>query len=352
MKERTLNRNPISEIDPEKGRLYFRGVDAVKLADTRDYESVLYHLTYGLLPDESEKNNLQESMRNLRLLKPSVSERIQELHSEQSSGILIELAKWIEDYRTDYSLSLYDTLLTIVVSTPIAITTHWRKEHSESPVKPEEDLNHAANLLWMLKGDHSSLEDISDFETCLILHMDDPDNPSLTALLDSLSRGDSLSQAFMAAFSKHLEPIHHGAGHETMKMIESIHEVSDVRETLEKRLDRGHKIYGIGHRIYQTIDPRAGVLRRILEKRSRASSNELLYTIISEVAKVGPEILQERKGIRVHPNVDLYNAAVYTTFGIPHSLNTDLFAVSRVAGWMAHVIQLQEKNMIDKKTFL
>ncbi|MHA2351448.1 MAG: citrate/2-methylcitrate synthase [Candidatus Thorarchaeota archaeon] len=349
MKERTPKGNPISEINPEKGRLYFRGLDMVKLVGTLDYESVLHLLTTGILPSEAEKNNLQMSMRNLRLLKPSVFERIQELNTDQKSGILLELAKWIDDYRTDHSLSLYDTLLFIVVSTPIAITTHWRKEHRELPVKPMEDFNHAANLLWMLKGNHSSLEDIRDFETCLILHMDDPNNPSLMALVDSLSRGNGLSQAFMAAFSKHLDPNHHGAGHEAMKMIESIHEVSDVRETLEKRLDKGHKIFGIGHRIYETIDPRAGVLRRILEKRSRTSGNEILCSMISEIAKVGPKILQERKGIDVHPNVDLYNAAVYTTFGIPHSLNTDLFAV---AGWMAHIIQLQEKNMIDKKTFL
>jgi citrate synthase len=351
MKEEPLGK-PISDIDPGKGILYFRGVDVVKLANTQDYESVLHLLTTGILPRESDKNNLQTSMREMRFLKPSVFEWIQEIRSELRSGILIELTRWIEDYRTDHNLSLYETLLTIVVSTPIAIATHWRENHCESSVKPKADLNHAANLLWMLKVGHSSEEDVRDFETCLILHMDDPNNPSLTALLDSLSKGKTLFQAFIAAFSKHLDPIHHGAGHEAMKMVESISEVSDVRETLENRLDSGQRIYGIGHRIYKTIDPRARVLRRILENRSKASGNDKLYSMISEIAKVGPEILQERKGIIVHPNIDLYNAAVYTTFGIPHSLNTELFAVSRVAGWMAHVIQWQKKTKLDKKIFL
>ena len=121
-------------------------------------------------------------------------------------------------------------------------------------------------------------------------------------------------------------------------MIEDIADSTMVRAKLAKRLDSGQRIFGIGHRIYRTIDPRAVILRDILRKRASGTRHDQFYKLVEEVASVGPSLARERKGLTLHPNVDLYNAAVYTTLGITAELNTSLFAMARIAGWMAHIL--------------
>jgi citrate synthase len=190
----------------------------------------------------------------------------------------------------------------------------------------------------MFTGSLPQVQDLKDFETTLILHMDDPDNPSLSALEREINAGASISEALSSALLIHRDPLHHGAGLRAMMMIEDIANPIMVRAKLLERLDSEQRIFGIGHRIYRTIDPRAVVLRNILKRRASGTKHEQLYKLVEKVATVGPSLARERKGLTLYPNVDLYNAAVYTTLGIPAELNTALFAMARTAGWMAHIL--------------
>lgn len=328
---------PISRIDPEEGQLFFRGLNADGLALNYDFESILYLLVYSSLPSAEQHDDLVSSIMRLR---ESAMETLS-LGSEQKGdcmSALIWLSESLNAIRTELRLNRFETLLTMVALTPIVIANSWRESEKLELIEPRTNLKHVANFIWMLTGSLPPTQDLKDLETTVILHMDDPDNSSLSALEREIDAGASLSEALGSALSIHGDPLHHGAGLRAMKMIGDIGDPTMVRAKLSERLDSGQRIFGIGHRIYRTIDPRAMILGSILKKRASGTKYEQLYKLIEEVASVGPSLAHERKGLTLHPNVDLYNAAVYTTLGIPAELNTSLFAMARTAGWMAHIL--------------
>ena len=192
----------------------------------------------------------------------------------------------------------------------------------------------------MVRGISQMQQEVWDFQTSLILPMDDPKNPSLSALGEALGESD-VTEALLAALRAHVGPLHHGAGALAMAMFEEIQKPENALEYLEKRIKSGGKIFGLGHRIYKGIDPRAVVLRKMLERRTMQTCDEWILHVSDAVAREGRLLLAKHKGIDAFPNIDLYNAAVYFTFGLHPELNTSLFAVSRAAGWMAHILELK-----------
>jgi citrate synthase len=251
---------------------------------------------------------------------------------------LDELVQNLDRMKSEYELSLFDTLLTFVTLCPLVIANQFAVSQGRKAEDPDNELGHAANFLWMVHAIKPMQTDVIDFQTSLILPMDDPDNPSLTALCQVLDEG-GVSDALHAALQKHVGPLHHGAGTEAIAMFENIQKPANARDNLKKRLESGGKIYGLGHRIYRGLDPRAQVLRDMLKRRTLKTCDEWLLHVSDAVAKEGKLLLSEYKGIEAFPNIDLYNAAVNLSFGFPAELNTSLFAVSRSAGWMAHILE-------------
>ncbi len=323
---------PISSIDSSSNQLYFRGLNAVRLAREQDYESALFLLVHGQLPTGRQHHSIGQRLVKLRdLYKPKMDS-------------IESLVKALQSILDEYHLPLEDLLLAFVALAPLALSNQLAASRSRRMNNQNEDLGHAANLLWMTSGEIPLEEEIKEFDTCLILHMDDPDNPSLKALHASLQSGASVPSALESALAEHVKPSHHGAGLEVMRMISAIGNKDNTSEYLRKRLNSGQKIPGLGHRIYREIDPRAVVLREISGQRTRGTGEEELFRIAEEVAERGSSLLHEHKGIKAYPNVDLYNALTYHTFGFPPELNTELFAVSRAAGWMAHVLEWQQHS--------
>jgi citrate synthase len=317
---------PISRIDPLINQLYFRSINATDLARTHDFESVLYLLVHGALPNHVQREELAHRMIELR-----------SVHKEDFQT-LNSLVLNLNSMRDEHGLNLFDTLLAFVALCPIVIANQFMESQGRKAETPHGELGHAANFLWMVRGVKPIQTDVEDFQTSLILPMDDPDNPSLTALNQMLDDG-GVSDALHAALREHINPLHHGAGTEAMAMFDAIQKPDKTREYLEKRLLSGEKIFGLGHRIYRGIDPRAVVLREMLERRTLKTEDEWLLHVSDAVAKEGKLLLSEHKGIEVFPNIDLYNAAVNFTFGFPPELNTSLFAISRSAGWIAHILE-------------
>ncbi len=317
---------PISRIDSITNQLYFRGISATELARTSDFESVLYLLVHGSLPTIQQREQLVRKMKEFRQF---YKKDIQSLN---------EVVNNLDTLRDKHGLDLYETLLTFVTMCPIVIANQLARSQDREAEDAQDELGHAANFLWMVRGILPMQTDVIDFQTSLILHMDDPDNPSLTALQQKLDDGE-VSDALLAALSEHIGPLHHGAGTQAMIMFEEIQKPDNVREYLKERLKSGRKIFGLGHRIYRGIDPRAAVLREILERRTMKTCDEWILHVSDGVAREGKMLLLQHKGVHVFPNADLYNAAVYFTFGLQPELNTSLFAVSRAAGWMAHILE-------------
>ncbi len=318
---------PISRIDPKTNQLFFRGFNAVNLAESTDYESVLFLLVQGNLPTDSQRKNLIRSMNQLRKV---YTNEIQSLD---------KLIDNLDRFREEHNLDLHDTLLAFVALCPLVIANQFTQSKDLEMRNPNDKLGHAANILWMTRETTQIENDIKDLQTALILPMDDPDNPSLSALTDALETGNEID-ALHAALKKHVGPLHHGAGKLAMEMFEEIKEPNSTRQYLEKRVASGGKIYGLGHRIYRGFDPRAVVLRDMLEKRTMNTEGEWILHVSEVVAEEGGKLLASQKGIKAYPNIDLYNAAVYSTLGFPPEWNTSLFAISRAAGWMAHILEL------------
>jgi citrate synthase len=321
---------PISRIDPSTNQLYFRGINAIDLARTADFESVLFLLVNGDLPTNSQRKKLIHRMNQLRKL---YTDDIQSLNA-----LIYRLAS----LRKEHNLNLHDTLLTFVTLCPFVVAKQITKAQNLEMEKQDDNLNHSTNFLWMVMGISQLACDAEDLQTALILPMDDPDNPSLTALIQGLETGNTM-EALVAALKAHVGPLHHGAGALAMSMFEEIETPERARKYLEERLEAGNKIYGLGHRIYRGIDPRAVVLREMLERRIMGSDDEWLLHVAQAVVKEGSTLLATRKGIDTYPNIDLYNAAVYYSLGFPHEFNTSLFAISRAAGWMAHILDFRLK---------
>jgi citrate synthase len=333
---------PISSIDVKNGVLRFRGHVATTIAFLHDFETVLYLLIHGELPPPSEKEDLLHSMQAIRRNLLTVVSEVLERKPQSPEDALQVLAGYIDKW-FDEGVSLHDCLLRFVVLTPLVLIGQWRESHHQEVREPTEKFGHSGNILHSM-GFEIDFVDLRDFDAALILHMDDPDNPSLTELEDSLNNGRAPGESISRAIQKHGGPLHHGAGTESMKMIEDLRKEESLQLALRKRVDSGQLIFGLGHRIYQTLDPRAKLLKTFLERRTPGTSFEWLVPLLNEVATIGAEIILEKKNKVVHPNVDLFNAAFYSTLGFPIEFNTHLFAISRVAGWMAHSIEWYNQN--------
>jgi citrate synthase len=319
---------PISRIDSKTNQLFFRGYNVADFSKRHDFETVLLLLINGHWPSDQELEATTKRMVELR-----------EFYNDDISS-LYDLAWNLDRIKDDNKLDSHDTVLTFVTLAPLVVANESNSLMNRFVKQPSNrNLGHAANFLWLTKGTIPTETDLRDFQTALILHMDDPDNPSLSKLQESLKRGQSISEVLMSALTAHTNPLHHGAGTEAMAMFQDVRAQLNARSYLARRLDSGGKIYGLGHRIYKGMDPRAIILKEMLERRTHGTSAEWLLRMSDIVAKEGRTLLLEKKRIDAYPNVDLYNAAVYFTFGYPPELNTSLFAVSRAAGWMAHILE-------------
>jgi citrate synthase len=318
---------PISRIDPSKNQLFFRGLSATDLCRKHSYEAVFFLLLNGRLPDTNELRD--------------ITQRLIELRKFYSRDIvsLADLARSLDHLKKKYRLSNEDVLISYLSLSPLVAANELYSKFTHVIEQPRTDLAHAANFLWMTKSTISNEETINDFQTSLVLHMDDPSNPSLTALNESMRKGMTIADALVAAHTAHLGPLHHGAGTEAMKMFIEIRDSYNPEEYLSDRLNSGRKIFGLGHRIYTGPDPRAEILGKILQRRTQNTKYEWLLPVIERVKREGRSLLREMKGVDVYPNVDLYNAALYFSFGYPAEFNTELFAVARAAGWIAHITE-------------
>ncbi len=328
----------ISEIDLKEGKLLYRGHDATDIAMKYSFEEAFFLLTYGRLPDGSELEGFIDYLSSLR-------QRIKVIHSniqETEIKSIETVPSYLSRVNNESSLTRKDKAFQFVAVLPDYVALTNMKSIPVADKQHTNSVKHAQHVLNLLAPNSNSEEDLHDFEACLILHMDDPDNPSLSALKRKFKETKNAYQALEEALTHHIDPLHHGAGYESFKMLQELHQASSVRKALEKRLEDGKRIFGMGHRIYETIDPRAKILEDILQRRTEGTDNYWMYEMANSVAVIGAEVILDSKGVIVHPNLDLYNAAVYTSFGISPELNTDLFAISRAAGWVSHLIEMYD----------
>jgi 2-methylcitrate synthase len=335
----------ICAIDGQQGKLLYGGYDIHDLAEHSTFEEVVYLLWNGRLPAQAELDDLKKQFADNRALAPEIVDLLKRLPPAQHP---------METLRTVVSaLSLYDgeaedmspeanrrkaVRLTAQMGTLVA--TYGRLRRGENAVAPDPKLDHAANFLYMLSGQRPHPDDARWFDVALILHADHSFNASTFAARVTASTLSDMHSAVTSAIGALKGPLHGGANEQVMKMLLEIGELGDAEGYVRNLLAQHKKVMGFGHRVYRTEDPRATVLRRMSEELGRRA-NKLQWFKMSK--RIEDLMIREKK---INANVDFYSASAYYVLGIPVDLYPLVFAVSRISGWTAHVLEQYASNKL------
>jgi len=336
----------ISDVDGEVGKLTYRGYLVKDLAGVMEFEEVIFLLLYERLPNKTELSELKAKLsENMRLPKVVVDSMKlfprDALPMDILQAAVAMLAHHDPDVR-EYSREATMRMAIRLIAKMPAIVTAWDRIRNGKPVVyPSSDLSQASNFLYMLKGEKPD-EEISDFfNTCLVLHAEHSFNASTFSARQVASSRAHIYAAVAAAIGSLSGELHGGANTRVMQMLLEIGSVDRVEEYVERILETGGVIMGLGHAVYQTDDPRAHILAPMSKKMGERTGNPKWYELSRYLEEKGKEAFKRRKGKEIYVNVDFYSASLYYYMGIPVDLFTPVFAVARIVGWAAHVIEEQ-----------
>jgi len=345
-----VSESELSVIDGDVGELVYRGYTIEELATGASYEEVLYLLWYGHLPDSEELEAFTEEMAAEREVDDGVLATVRELAEadENPMAALRTAVSMLSGYDpapedadpTDESVNLARGRR-ITAKIPTIIAAFTRIRDGEEPVAPRTDLGHAANFLYMLNGEEPDDVSADVFDQALVLHADHGINASTFSAMVTASTLSDLHSAITAAIGTLKGPLHGGANQDVMEMLKEVDDANqDPLEWVKDALDGGRRVSGFGHRVYNVKDPRAKILGERSKELGEAAGSLKWY----EMSTTIENYLMEEKGLA--PNVDFYSASTYYQMGIPIDIFTPIFAMSRVGGWVAHVIEYIEDNRL------
>jgi citrate synthase len=334
----------ISDVDGEKGNLIYRGFNIHDLAAHSTYEEVSFLLLNDHLPNRFELERFQSELVVERGAPGVVVEFMKIL---PSASYPMDVLQGAIPILASYDPQLYDETkeanlkkaVRLISKLPTLVAAWDRIRKGLEPVLPSRDLSHAGNFLYMLTGNLPDPETVRDFDICLILHAEHSFNASTFAGREVASTHAHLYASIAAAIAALSGELHGGANSEVMKMLLEIGEVEGVKPWVSERLRKGRKVMGMGHAVYHTEDPRAAILRRISERLANRTGDRRWYELTKAIETATQEEFRKIKGKEIYPNVDFYSASVYHMMGIPRDLFTPVFAISRISGWTAHIIE-------------
>ena len=333
----------ICSIDGENGKLIYRGYDILDLVNHSTYEETAYLLLLGDLPTASQLEDFKRRLEEARgLPDPLIRNFKNRPKRAQPMDVLQSCVSELADYDLnidDSSKEAHVRRAVILIAKIPAIVAAWnRVRNGQHVIDPMEKGSHAANFLYMLRGVEPSGEEAKVMDICLILHAEHSFNASTFAAREIASTRAHMYACIGGAVGALSGELHGGANVQVMKMLLEIGDPASVDRWVTSRLQSGGRIMGMGHAVYRTTDPRADILARLSARISREKSNKW-YEITKRVQEATRKYMLENKRQPIYPNVDLYSASLYYSMGIPMDLNTPIFAISRIAGWAAHVIE-------------
>ncbi|MDY6765327.1 MAG: citrate/2-methylcitrate synthase [Halobacteria archaeon] len=330
----------LSFIDGRKPELIYRGYDIKDLAEHSSFEETTYLLWNGELPTKDELDNFRDQLTSQRALPDTVLGLIEDTTEDAVPMEVLRTAVSALPVYADESGSHTKHGRSILAKIPTIVAAFNRVRNGHDPIEPREDLGHAANFLYMMSGDEPKEEHADVFDTCLLLHADHGMNAStFTARVIASTQSDMFS-AITGAISALKGPLHGGANQDVVRMLLDIEDPDRPVDHVKEMLDEGKRIPGFGHRVYKVKDPRAAILKRISQDISAESEGPNWYRMLDEIEG----FMADEKGIA--PNVDLYSGSVYYSLGIPVDLFTPIFAMGRISGWVAQVLEQYESRRI------
>ena len=332
----------ISNIDGDNGKLIYRGFDILDLTKNSTFEETAYLLLYDKLPTKQELNEFNIKLIEAREIPKQMQKNMENWRKDADPMDMLQafvsaLAGYYDEEFSSKEAS-YDKAINLIAKVPTIIASWQRIRNGLEIIDPDSALSHAANFLYMMSGEKPDIEVEKIFDVCLILHADHTFNASTFTARQVASTRAHMYSAASAAIGALSGELHGGANTEVMKMLLEISQIDKVESWVKKRLTQGEKIMGMGHAVYKTYDPRAQVLKE-LSRKLAVKSKEHWFEITEKIETATISEMKTQKDRDIYPNVDLYSASIYYMLKIPMDLNTPIFAIARVAGWAAHIIE-------------
>ncbi len=348
-----VGQQDISFINGEVGELIYRGYHIDELAPSASFEEIVFLLWHGKLPTKQELDALKERLASCRALNDSQMKFLKSIpHYARPMSVCRTGVSQIALYDTSYqTLEVYErgTNLAradnILSQAPTIIAAFSRLRRGFKPIPPREDLDHAANFLWMLNGKDPSPEAVRAFDLYLVLTAEHGFNASTFSCRVTASTWANIYASVVSGIGTLSGHSHGGAVQAVMNQFMEIGNIDNVEPWFNGCLETKKRIMGIGHRVYKTLDPRAPHLRAKVQELSKLSDNRKWYDIAIKLEELASknEYFQERK---LYPNVDFYSAPLLYMLGLEPDMYSPMFALSRIAGWCAHIMGQYENNRL------
>ena len=351
----SVGKSRLSWIDGEKGELIYGGYEIDDLARNTTFEEVCYLLWNGSLPTRDQLEELKRQFAAERTLAPELVDMLRAFPRDADPMAALRTAV--------SALGMYDAAadditeaevrrksLLLTAKSPVIVAAYDRIRRGLEPVEPRADLGEAANFLYMLNGEIANDTRCRTMDVALVLHAEHGMNASTFAARVTAGTLSDVYSAITSAIGTLKGPSHGGANVEVMNMLREIDESGqDPAEWVRGALGGGKRIMGFGHRVYKATDPRATVLRELADK-IMAEAGETKWLDLSDRIRAVMAEEMEAKGKKIYPNVDFFSASVYTTLGIGMDLFTAVFAIARMPGWTAHLLEQYADNRLIRPT--
>lgn len=349
----TIATTRISDVDGKAGKLIYRGFLAKDLAGTTSFEEIVHLLLYEKLPDAEELGNIKKALADERTVPEGVFQALSGIPASALPMDVLQaavplLATHDPDIGTQTKEAAQKRAIRLIAKLPTIAAAWDRIRNGKEPVSPSPDLDHSANFLYMLTGNPPDAELTQFFDTAMVLHAEHSFNASTFAAREVASTRAHMYAAVSAAVGSLSGELHGGANTRVMQMLLEIGTEDKVEEYIETLLATGGKIMGLGHAVYQTDDPRAHILAPMSRRMGEKVGDTKWYDISKKLEEAGKKAFKQKKGSDIYVNVDFYSASLYYYLGIPVDLFTPVFAISRVAGWTAHVLEEQYAGAAPK----
>ena len=337
----------ICYLDGDRGVLAYCGHDIHDLARQATFEEVCYLLWHRRLPTRAELGDLQSQLVAARPLPEPVLRLMRALPAGDGMDLLRTLTSALGHYDSDAAVhsaqANYRKAVRLTAQIASIVATMGRMSAGGGPIQPDPVLGHAANFLYMLTGERPSGLATRAFDVALVLHADHELNASTFAARVAAATLTDIHSAIVAAIGTLKGPLHGGANADVMRLLLEIGQnapVEKAEDVVRAKLARKEKIPGFGHRVYHTEDPRATHLRQMSRDLGQRAGQPMWYEMSQRIEAL---VKSEKK---LNPNVDFYSASTYYVLGIAIDLFTPIFAVSRVSGWTAHVLEQYANNRL------
>ena len=338
-----VTQTTLSRVDGERGGLIYRGYDIRDLARAVSFKEVAHLMWYGALPTRAQLDALKKQLATHRALPDAALQILRALSKHTAPMDALRTLVSALGAGQPFTRPDLAQAIALTAQVPVLLAAFDRARRGLEPLTPRDDLDHAANYLYLLSGRAPSPAQANALNTYLILIADHGLNASTFAARVVASTWSDMYSCITAALGALKGPLHGGAPSRVLDMIEAIGSPENAERWLRDALARKERLMGFGHRMYKTADPRAEILREL----AREVCAPDLFTLAQHVEEAGLRLLHEhRPAERIYTNVEFYSAAVLHAVGLPKDLFTATFAVARMSGWTAHILEQLNHNRI------